>query len=80
MPIRKYIAGSAFGPEAIRIMVAAFDEACMILNVHGPDDPMSDIIAKKIVSVASQGEPDASEIARRVIADHNEQAAAAHKA
>ncbi len=73
MPIRKYIAGATFDPEAIRTMDEALNEACTILNVHGPDDPMRDLIAKKVVSVASQGEQDSGEIARRVVADHYEQ-------
>ena len=77
MPIRKYVAGTTFGPKAIGTMVSAFNEICIILNVHGSTDPLRELIAKKVVSVASQGEQNASEIARIVVADHYEQVAIA---
>jgi hypothetical protein len=75
MPIRKYVAGTTFGPKSIGTMVSAFHEICTILNVHGSTDPLRELIAKKVVSVASQGQQDANEIARRVVADHYEQVA-----
>jgi hypothetical protein len=69
MPIRKYIAGSAFDPETIVRMVAAFDAVRIILNLNDPNDPTLESVAKKIVSLASQGITDPDEIQRRVIAD-----------
>jgi hypothetical protein len=68
MPIRKYIAGAAFDPEAVARMSSAFEKACMILNVHG-SDPLVETLAKKVISLASQGITDPDEIWRRVIAD-----------
>ena len=68
MPIRKYIAGTAFDPDAITRMSTAFEKACTILNV-GNSDPLVETIAKKIISVASQGVTDPDEMWRRVVAD-----------
>ena len=68
MPIRKYIAGTAFDPEAIARMGQAFEKACTILNVGG-SDPLVETIAKKIVSLASQGVTDPDEMWQRVVAD-----------
>jgi hypothetical protein len=68
MPIRKYIGGAAFDPHAIACMTAAFEKACMILNAHG-SDPLVETVAKKVVSLASQGIIDPDEIWRRVVAD-----------
>src|SRR5262245_34955685 len=69
MPIRKYIADSTFDPETIKAMVMAFEDVMTILNIHGRDDPLAEVIAKKIVSLASQRVSDPEEIKRLVIAD-----------
>jgi hypothetical protein len=69
MPIRKYIGGSVFGPETITHMMIAFEGARTILNINDPNDPMLETVAKKVVSLASQGITDPDEIKRRVIAD-----------
>lgn len=69
MPIRKYIAGASFDPETIARMVTAFDSARTVLNLQDPNDPMVETIAKKVVSLASQGITDPAEIRRRVIAE-----------
>jgi len=68
MPIRKYIAGATFDPDSIARMSAAFQKACAILNVSG-SDPLVETVAKKIVSLASQGVTDPDEMWQRVVAD-----------
>jgi len=69
MPIRKFIAGSSFDPEAIAHIVTAFEGLRTILNLNDPNDPMVETVAKKIISLASQGITDPDEIQRHVIAD-----------
>jgi hypothetical protein len=69
MPIRKFIPGSSFDPETIARIVVAFEGARTVLNLHDPNDPMVETVAKKIISLASQGITDPDEIQRRVIAD-----------
>ena len=69
MPIRKFIPGSAFDPETIAHMVAAFEGARTVLNLDDPNDPMVETVAKKIISLASQGVTDPDEVRRRVVAD-----------
>jgi len=69
MPIKKYIAGSTFDPDTITRMVTALEALRTILNLHDPNDPMVETIAKKVVSLASQGITDPAEIRRRVVAD-----------
>ena len=58
-----------FDPEIIARMVAAFEAVRTILNLDDPNDPMVETVAKKVVSLASQGITDPNEIQRRVIAD-----------
>ena len=69
MPIRKFIPGSSFNPETIERMVTAFESARTVLNLNDPNDPLVEAVAKKIISLASQGITDADEIRRRVVAD-----------
>jgi hypothetical protein len=69
MPIRKFIPGSSFDPETIARIVVAFEGARTVLNLRDPNDPMVETVAKKIISLASQGITDPDEIQRRVIAD-----------
>jgi hypothetical protein len=69
MPIRKFIAGSSFDPETIARMVVAFESARGVLHLEDPNDPLVETVAKKIISLASQGITDPTEIQRRVIAD-----------
>ena len=69
MPIRKFIPGSSFDPEAIERMVTAFESARTALNLDDPNDPLVETVAKKIISLASQGIIDPDEIRRRVVAD-----------
>ena len=57
MAIKKYISGATFGPETIKDMTTAFD------------DPLVEVVAKKVISLASQGTFDPKEIERLVIAD-----------
>jgi hypothetical protein len=40
-----------------------------VLNLDDPNDPMVETVAKKIVSLASQGVTDPAEIRRRVVED-----------
>jgi hypothetical protein len=69
MPIRKFIPGSSFDPETIERMVIAFESSRTVLNLDDPNDPLVETIAKKIISLASQGITDPDEIRRRVVAD-----------
>jgi hypothetical protein len=47
MPIGKYIAESAFGPETIAHMVTAFETLRLILNLD-PNDPLVETVAKRL--------------------------------
>ena len=69
MPIRKYIPGATFGPEVIKDMTTAFERIRVVLNLENPNDPMIEVVAKKVISLVSQGCLDPKEIERRVIAD-----------
>ena len=69
MPIRKFISGATFDPETIKAMVVAFEGVRVILNLNNANDPLIEIVAKKVISLASQGISNPDEIKRLVIAD-----------
>ena len=69
MPIRKYIPGATFDPEAIKDMITAFERIRVVLNLENAYDPLIEVVAKKVISLASQGYLNPKEIERRVIAD-----------
>jgi hypothetical protein len=60
MPIVRLIQkqNSAFGPEEIRLMVAAFEAACSASGLADPDNPRREIVAQKIIQAAQGGERD----------------------
>jgi hypothetical protein len=69
MPIRKYIPGATFEPETIKDMTTALERIRSILNLENPDDPLVEVVAKKVISLASQGILIRKEIERLVIAE-----------
>jgi hypothetical protein len=49
---------AVFDPEAVKTLVAAFDDACAALNVTDRADPRAMTVAKKIIEHARRGERD----------------------
>jgi uncharacterized protein (DUF2267 family) len=62
-----------FGPETIEDLTAAFERIRRVLKLKDPDDPLIEVVAKKVISLASQGTRDPKEIERLVIADTKRQ-------
>ena len=64
MPFRKFI----LTPEQVEPMRQAFYKLCEILDLNcQPDDPATDLIADKIMSVAATGDLDAESICAKVL-------------
>jgi hypothetical protein len=59
MPIRAYLDGLRFDPEAIRLMGVAFEMALVALQrTDGSVNPTRDAVAHKIIDLAKAGERD----------------------
>jgi hypothetical protein len=58
VPIRQVMVEESFDPEQVRAMGAAFDRACQSLRLNDTDDPLTKLIAGKIVEAAQSGERD----------------------
>jgi len=55
MPIRPFLSGQAFEPEAIRIMSLALEDVCDALGLRMTDDPATRLVAEKIIELAQRG-------------------------
>ena len=68
MAIYRLLQKSAFGPEEIRCMTTAYEDALRVLGLIDRNDPMTEILAKKIVEIAQTGERDPSRIRAKAVA------------
>lgn len=59
----------AFGPDDIERMTTAYQDALRVLGLADRTDPITEMIAKKIVEVAQTGERDPLRIRVRAIAN-----------
>ena len=67
MPINQVSIEECFDPEQVRAMGAAFDNACRSLRLRDTDDPLTKLIAGKIVEEAEAGERDADRLYHSVM-------------
>jgi hypothetical protein len=56
--IYRLLSGGAFDPAAITAMTATYERVCMALEIADREDPLTEIIAKKIIERAKAGELD----------------------
>ena len=67
MPITRLLQGTAFGPDEIAVLVAAYEDALRALSLVNRTDPATEMVAKKIIELAKQGERDPVRLRERVI-------------
>ena len=67
MAIYRLIASGTFGPDEIRVMVAAYERALVDLHLTDRDDPLTELIARSIVNVTATGERDSQKIMERAL-------------
>ncbi len=66
MPIRRLLKDSNLGPEEIERLDLAYSKALRSLNLVDRNDPITEIVAKKIIEIGMEG-GDPAEIARRAV-------------
>ena len=64
MAIYRLLQNSAFAPEDIVRLVAAFEDCLRILNVANRSDPLAELLAKKIIEIGQTGMRDPAQIGR----------------
>jgi hypothetical protein len=67
MAIYRLLRNSPLKPEEISRLEAAYEQALRTLCVKDRDDPLTEMIAKKIIKIAKTGIHDPIQIAARVI-------------
>jgi len=67
MPIRRLLAGSKLGIDEIEILTRAFDKALRLLSVVDRNDPLTEMIAQKIVEIGATTIRDPAEIAKTAL-------------
>jgi hypothetical protein len=58
MAIYRLLKNGAFGPDEIKVLTTAYEEALRALRLKGRSDPATEMIAKKIIELAQRGERD----------------------
>ncbi len=67
MPIRPFLTGQAFEPEAIRNMSLAYEGACEALGLRLREDPATKLVAKTVIELAQRGISDAETLRDMVL-------------
>ena len=62
MPLTPFLTENTFEPESIKAMSAAFEAVCEALRLTPRSDPITEIVARKVVEVAGTGERDPDRI------------------
>jgi hypothetical protein len=56
--IYRLLKNHAFGPDEIKVLTTAYEEALRTLRLENRADPATEMIAKKIIEFAQRGERD----------------------
>ena len=67
MPIHRLLEKHALGPDEIRVLTSAFDDALRKLGLADRADPVVEVVARKIIELAQQGERDPTRLSERAI-------------
>jgi hypothetical protein len=66
MPIREIIRNDhAFSPEEARMLVDAFESCLKQLDLTDRDDPLTMLVARRIIEFAKEGERDPAKLCER---------------
>ena len=68
MAIYRMIRESVFEPEAIERMTAAYEHALKVLQLNDRNDPITEVVARKIIEIAEVGERDPDRLCERALA------------
>ncbi len=67
MPIYRFLREAAFDQADITCMVAAYEAALEFLRLTDRNDPICELLAKKIIEVNRSGERDAPKLCARAL-------------
>jgi hypothetical protein len=67
MTIHRLLRNTTFGPEEIERLVTAYEETLRALGLKDRSDPITQLVAEKIIAVAQLGIEDPAEISTAVL-------------
>jgi hypothetical protein len=67
MPLTPFLKQATFDPPTIEAMSAAFEAVCASLELVDRSDPLTEIVARKVIEVAGTGERDPQRICDLVL-------------
>jgi hypothetical protein len=67
MTMYRLLRNTAFGPEEIERLVTAYEQTLRALGLKDRSDPITQLVAEKIIAVGRLGIEDPAEIARAVL-------------
>lgn len=67
MAIYRILQNSPLGPEAIARLTMAYEQALRTIGVKDRDDPLAELIAKKIIEIGQTGLKDPEQICIRAV-------------
>ena len=67
MAIYRLIASGSYGPDDIKAMTAAYESALVEISLVDRDDPLTEMLAKSILTISATGERDPKKIKERAL-------------
>jgi hypothetical protein len=67
MPIYALLQKLPMGPDEIRVLTTAYEQTLSTLCLKDRNDPLTELIAKKIIKIAQTGVKDPEEFCERAI-------------
>jgi hypothetical protein len=64
MTIYRLLKDTAFGPEEIERLVMAYEHTLRVLRLKDRNDPMTRLVAEKIIAIGRTGIEDPAEISK----------------
>jgi hypothetical protein len=67
MAIYRQLRETAFEPAEIVTMAAAYEEILLKLHLKNRDDPVTELVAQKVIALFNPGESDPDALCQRVL-------------
>ena len=67
MPIRQLLDSNAFNPEEVTMLCDVFEDTLRALQFVDRSDPVTSLIAKKIIELARRGERDPARLRQAAV-------------
>jgi len=67
MPIYRLLQNMPLGPEEISRLATAYEQALRVIGLVDRDDPLAEMVAKKIIEIGQTGVRDPADISAQAV-------------